>query len=85
MAGSITGTVESSCNFVFTEIVLQTKVQNVSHKLHDDLPLIRKADLENHNLDGGRYVKLVIILYFLIGCICCMYLTFLFCIQDGLC
>ncbi|XP_017782464.1 PREDICTED: E3 ubiquitin-protein ligase HERC2 isoform X2 [Nicrophorus vespilloides] len=27
-----------------------------SHKNHDELPLIRKADLENHNLDGGCWV-----------------------------
>ncbi|XP_066141939.1 E3 ubiquitin-protein ligase HERC2 isoform X1 [Euwallacea fornicatus] len=38
--------------------VSQARPQNVSHKLHDDLPLIRKADLENHNLDGGRWLVL---------------------------
>ncbi|XP_048524463.1 E3 ubiquitin-protein ligase HERC2 [Dendroctonus ponderosae] len=36
----------------------QSKLPNFSHKLHDDLPLIRKADLENHNLDGGRWLVL---------------------------
>ncbi|KAJ8962033.1 hypothetical protein NQ314_005815 [Rhamnusium bicolor] len=36
--------------------ITQAKPNNVSHKSHDDLPLIRKADLENHNLDGGRWV-----------------------------
>lgn len=30
---------------------------NVQHnKYHDELPLIRKADLENHNLDGGLWL-----------------------------
>ncbi|XP_030756884.1 E3 ubiquitin-protein ligase HERC2 [Sitophilus oryzae] len=38
--------------------VSQTRPINISHKLHDDLPLIRKADLENHNLDGGRWLVL---------------------------
>lgn len=27
-----------------------------SFKSHEELPLIRKADLENHNLDGGLWV-----------------------------
>lgn len=36
--------------------VTQNKMSNISHKLHDELPLIRRADLENHNLDGGRWV-----------------------------
>lgn len=36
--------------------ITQARPMNVSLKLHDDLPLIRKADLENHNLDGGRWV-----------------------------
>lgn len=26
------------------------------HKSHDDLPLIKRADIENHNLDGGLWV-----------------------------
>lgn len=31
--------------------------QNYScHKSYDDLPLIRKADLDNHNMDGGLWV-----------------------------
>ncbi|KAL1491483.1 hypothetical protein ABEB36_012074 [Hypothenemus hampei] len=38
--------------------VSQAKLPNIYHKLHDDLPLIRKADLENHNLDGGRWLVL---------------------------
>ncbi|KAF7266968.1 hypothetical protein GWI33_019752 [Rhynchophorus ferrugineus] len=38
--------------------ISQTRPPNVSHKLYDDLPLIRKADLENHNLDGGRWLVL---------------------------
>lgn len=25
-------------------------------KINDDLPLIRRADLENHNLDGGLWI-----------------------------
>lgn len=29
---------------------------NMYHKLPEDLPLIRKADLENHNLDGGLWL-----------------------------
>lgn len=30
---------------------------NIQHnKYHDELPLIRKADLENHNLDGGLWL-----------------------------
>lgn len=36
--------------------ITQNKMTHVSHKVYDDLPLIRKADLENHNLDGGRWV-----------------------------
>ncbi|KAJ8985747.1 hypothetical protein NQ317_014400 [Molorchus minor] len=36
--------------------ITQARPNSVSHKLHDELPLIRKADLENHNLDGGRWV-----------------------------
>ncbi|XP_050303138.1 E3 ubiquitin-protein ligase HERC2 [Anthonomus grandis grandis] len=38
--------------------VSQAKPSQISHKLHDDLPLIRKADLENHNSDGGRWLVL---------------------------
>lgn len=34
----------------------QNKITHISHKLHEELPLIRKADIENHNLDGGRWV-----------------------------
>ncbi|XP_056632300.1 E3 ubiquitin-protein ligase HERC2 isoform X1 [Diorhabda sublineata] len=36
--------------------IIQTKPNNAGHKIYDDLPLIRQADLENHNLDGGRWV-----------------------------
>ncbi|XP_018562377.1 E3 ubiquitin-protein ligase HERC2 isoform X2 [Anoplophora glabripennis] len=36
--------------------ITQARPINISLKQHDDLPLIRKADLENHNLDGGRWV-----------------------------
>ncbi|KAG5897066.1 hypothetical protein JTB14_025882 [Gonioctena quinquepunctata] len=36
--------------------ITQTRPGGLSHKLHEDLPLIRQADLENHNLDGGRWV-----------------------------
>lgn len=35
--------------------VLHSRI-NHHLKNHDDLPLIRKADLENHNLDGGLWV-----------------------------
>ncbi|KAK5650580.1 hypothetical protein RI129_001609 [Pyrocoelia pectoralis] len=36
--------------------ILQTRSNHHLHKYHEDLPLIRKADLENHNLDGGLWV-----------------------------
>lgn len=36
--------------------ITQTKPNNFSHKMYEDLPLIRQSDLENHNLDGGRWV-----------------------------
>lgn len=36
--------------------IIQNKMGHMSHKLHEELPLIRKADIENHNLDGGRWV-----------------------------
>lgn len=36
--------------------VLTCRSSFVSHKNYEDLPLIRKADLENHNLDGGLWV-----------------------------
>lgn len=36
--------------------VLTCRSTHTSHKNYDDLPLIRKADLENHNLDGGLWV-----------------------------
>uniref|UniRef100_A0A6P7FTJ3 HECT-type E3 ubiquitin transferase n=1 Tax=Diabrotica virgifera virgifera TaxID=50390 RepID=A0A6P7FTJ3_DIAVI len=36
--------------------ITQTKPNSITHKLYEDLPLIRQADLENHNLDGGRWV-----------------------------
>ncbi|CAH1964040.1 unnamed protein product [Acanthoscelides obtectus] len=36
--------------------VTQVRPSNGTQKSHDDLPLIRKADLENHNLDGGKWV-----------------------------
>lgn len=35
--------------------VLNTR-SNHAFKSHEELPLIRKADLENHNLDGGLWV-----------------------------
>lgn len=34
---------------------ITSRIQPV-HKPPDDLPLIRKADLENHNLDGGLWI-----------------------------
>ncbi|XP_074029211.1 E3 ubiquitin-protein ligase HERC2 [Leptinotarsa decemlineata] len=36
--------------------ITQTRPNNMSHKLNEELPLIRQADLENHNLDGGRWI-----------------------------
>lgn len=36
--------------------ITHNKISHISHKLHEELPLIRKADVENHNLDGGRWV-----------------------------
>lgn len=36
--------------------ITQNKMSHTSHKLLDELPLIRKADVENHNFDGGRWV-----------------------------
>ncbi|KAK9747382.1 Cytochrome b5-like Heme/Steroid binding domain [Popillia japonica] len=36
--------------------VLTCRSTYASHKNYEDLPLIRKADLENHNLDGGLWV-----------------------------
>ena len=36
--------------------VTQTKQSHYTHKPYDDLPLIRKADLDNHNMDGGLWV-----------------------------
>lgn len=36
--------------------ITQTRPNNYSHKIHDDLPLIRKADIDNHNLDGGLWL-----------------------------
>lgn len=36
--------------------VVQMRQNHICHKFHDDLPLINKADLENHNEDGGLWV-----------------------------
>ncbi|XP_044262446.1 E3 ubiquitin-protein ligase HERC2 isoform X2 [Tribolium madens] len=36
--------------------VSQTRPNPYCHKPYDDLPLIRKADLDNHNMDGGLWV-----------------------------
>lgn len=36
--------------------VLLSRTAYPSQKSLDDLPLIKKADLENHNLDGGLWV-----------------------------
>lgn len=36
--------------------ITQNKMTNLLHKPHEELPLIRKADFENHNLDGGRWI-----------------------------
>lgn len=36
--------------------ILQSRTSHYLHKTHEDLPLVRKADLENHNLDGGLWV-----------------------------
>ncbi|CAG9815802.1 unnamed protein product [Phaedon cochleariae] len=36
--------------------IYQAKPNTVPHKPHEDLPLIRQADLENHNLDGGCWI-----------------------------
>jgi E3 ubiquitin-protein ligase HERC2 len=36
--------------------VSQTRQTHHCHKSYDDLPLIRKADLDNHNMDGGLWV-----------------------------
>ncbi|CAH1128754.1 unnamed protein product [Ceutorhynchus assimilis] len=38
--------------------VSQAKPPITTHKPHDDLPLIRKSDLENYNSDGGRWLVL---------------------------
>lgn len=34
---------------------VSSRVQHI-HKSSEDLPLIRRADLENHNLDGGLWI-----------------------------
>lgn len=36
--------------------VSQIRQNSHCHKSYDDLPLIRKADLDNHNMDGGLWV-----------------------------
>lgn len=36
--------------------VLISRTVFPSQKSHEELPLIKKADLENHNLDGGLWV-----------------------------
>ncbi|KAF5270348.1 hypothetical protein FQR65_LT05536 [Abscondita terminalis] len=36
--------------------ILQSRTNHHLYKYHEELPLIRKSDLENHNLDGGLWV-----------------------------
>ncbi|CAH0559020.1 unnamed protein product [Brassicogethes aeneus] len=36
--------------------ITQTGAQTFPHKIHEELPLIRKADIDNHNLDGGLWL-----------------------------
>ena len=36
--------------------VLTCRSNYMTYKNHEELPLIRKADLENHNLDGGLWI-----------------------------
>ncbi|XP_070553640.1 E3 ubiquitin-protein ligase HERC2-like isoform X2 [Ptychodera flava] len=47
---------EDSEDLAWPGIIGGSNICNASHRGNDDVPLIRKADLENHNKDGGLWI-----------------------------